>query len=383
MNDKPTVRPLRSAWGGEMTSRERFVNQMNHLPIDRSFNMPSWFWAENYREWGIFVDNGITCDREIVEFLGFDRYEIVYGSTWIDPPFEEEIIEESEGKRTIRNRDGMIAQVPADGHTTIPHFKESPIKNPEDWWRFKNERVNREHPGRIVDPESIRRQHPPDRDYPLRVDCGSLMGRIRDTLTLEGLVYAIHDYPDMVEDMVETACQLVEHFLDQVLGKIDFDAATGWEDICCRNGPLVPMWFFRDVVLPRYKRIGQRLHAAGIEIWDTDCDGDIRPWIPHFLEVGLNATYPFEVNSCGHPGEVLDRYGAEFRIIGGVDKLALKRGRDSIKEYLASLVPWVEKGGFIPMLDHACPPDIPEDDYLYYLDLKERMFGIPRALSSE
>ena len=38
-------------------------------------------------------------------------------------------------------------------------------------------------------------------------------------LTFEGLAYAIYDYPDMVEDMVETACVLVEDELDQVLGE--------------------------------------------------------------------------------------------------------------------------------------------------------------------
>ena len=39
-------------------------------------------------------------------------------------------------------------------------------------------------------------------------------------LTVEGLAYACLDYPEMVEDMVETCCQLVEHFLDQVLALV-------------------------------------------------------------------------------------------------------------------------------------------------------------------
>ncbi len=360
-----------------MTGRDRFKNQLLGGPIDRSFNMASGYWNENYRRWPVFADNGITNTQDANIFLGFDRCEIVYGSTWIDPPFEEEILSETDRTRTIRTANGVVAVVPRDGHDTLPHFKESCIRTPEDWKRLKGERLDEDHPSRQLDVDAIRARHPPDRDYPLRVDCGSMIGRIRDTLTLEELIYAIYDYPDMVEDMVETACRLTERALDQLLGEIDFDAATGWEDICCKNGPLVPMDFFRSVILPRYKRIGDRLRSAGIEIWDTDCDGDIRPLIPHFLEIGLNTTYPFEVNACGHPGDVLREYGADFKIIGGVDKMILYRGAEAIREYLESLVPWVDRGGFIPSLDHGCPPDVKQEAYLYYLDLKEKMFGTP------
>lgn len=55
------------------------------------------------------------------------------------------------------------------------------------------------------------------REYPLGVNCGSMIGKIRDMLTTEGLIYAVYDYPDMVEDMVETCCQRVEDALEQIL----------------------------------------------------------------------------------------------------------------------------------------------------------------------
>ena len=85
--------------------------------------------------------------------------------------------------------------------------------------------------------------------------------------------------------------------------------------------------------------------------------------------------FPFEVNGSGHPGKLLDEYGKDLRIMGGFDKIQLIKGKSSIKEYMESLVPYVERGGFIPFCDHRCPPDVKEEDYLYYLDLKEQMFG--------
>jgi uroporphyrinogen decarboxylase len=59
-----------------------------------------------------------------------------------------------------------------------------------------------------------------------------------------------------------------------------------------------------------------------------------------------------------------------------VDKLELGKGRDAIKAYLETLGPLIERGGYIPFCDHRCPPNVRPDDYLYYLDLKEAMFGL-------
>jgi uroporphyrinogen decarboxylase len=38
--------------------------------------------------------------------------------------------------------------------------------------------------------------------------------------------------------------------------------------------------------------------------------------------------------------------------------MALIAGREATRDWLESLVPWVERGGFIPHVDHRCPPDV-------------------------
>ena len=43
---------------------------------------------------------------------------------------------------------------------------------------------------------------------------------------------------------------------------------------------------------------------------------------------------------------------------------------------LQSIKPLVERGGYIPFCDHLCPPNVKVKNYLYYLDLKEKMFGL-------
>lgn len=371
-----SITPIRSRWKGTMTDRERFNRQMHFESVDRTFNMEFGYWDENFSLWSGFIDNNIKNNAEADIFFNFDTIAGTGGQIWIHPTFEHKVISETEDKQVIRDGNGLIAEVPKDGHSTIPHFTKSSIVTPEDWKREKEKRFSLDHPDRQIDVSAVKARHPADRDYPLGVNCGSMIGRIRDLLTFEGLAYAVYDYPEMVEDMVETACRLVEQSLDQLLPEIDFDYASGWEDIAFKNGPIVSVDFFESVVVPRYMRINEKLKKYGIDIWYTDCDGDVRPLLPGFLKGGINTLFPFEVNGCSHPGELLDEYQGVLHIMGGVDKTKLIAGRDETKAYMETLVPFVERGGYIPFCDHRCPPDVTYENYLYYLDLKEDMFGI-------
>jgi len=371
-----TITPIRPKWKGILTDRERFNRQMHYQPFDRTFNMEFGYWDENFKLWPIFYENGITRNEEADRFFNFDRYETITGNVWISPPFPNTVIEERETTRVLMNEDGLLAEVPRDGHDTIPHYIKATIVIPDDWKKVKAERFRRDDPARKLDIEALKKMYPADRDYPLGVWVGSMIGKIRDTLTFQGLAYAMYDYPEMVEDMVETACVLVEDTLDQLLPHFDFDYAAGWEDICYKSGPIVSPRFFKSIITPRYKRIHDKLKAYGIDIWWIDCDGDVRPILPYMMEGGVNCLFPYEVNSCTHPAELLKEYGKDLRIMGGVDKLELGKGRDAIKAYLETLGPLIERGGYIPFCDHRCPPNVRPDDYLYYLDLKEAMFGL-------
>ncbi|MBI2442041.1 MAG: hypothetical protein HYV35_11815 [Lentisphaerae bacterium] len=370
------IKPCRPPWKGTMSARERFNRQMHYQSVDRCFNMEFGYWDENFRQWPIFVENHITNNHEADIFFNFDPIKTVAGNIWLSPAFAWSVVSETATTRIMINDNGLYIEVPKDGHDTIPRYIKASVVTPDDWRRCKAERLRRDDPARLVDIARLKQLFPPDHDYPLGVYCGSMIGRVRDMLTFEGLAYAMYDFPEMVEDMVETACVLAEDFLDQVLPEVVFDYASNWEDICFKNGPIVSVDFFKNVVMPRYKRISKKLCAAGIDIWYSDCDGDTRPILPYFLEGGINCLFPFEVNGCAHPAELFKQYGKDLRIMGGVDKIELAKGPKAIKAYLETLAPLVARGGYIPFCDHRCPPNVKPEDYLYYLDLKERMFGL-------
>lgn len=363
-------------WKGTMTQRERFNAQMHYRSFDRTVNMEFGYWKENYSQWNIFTENGIKNESDADRFFAFEPPACVGVNLWMSRGFDEKTVKELENSLLKINPEGLLIEVPKDGHSSIPRYIRSCIETPDDWRRVKAEHFERSHSSREPDFDYFDGILKNDRDCPVGINVGSMIGKIRDLLTVEGLAYAICDYPEMVEDMVETVCCFAEDMLDKVLPRYKFDFASGWEDICCKNGPLVSMDFFKNVVYPCYRRIGRKLKQYGVDIWYLDCDGDVRPLLPYFLDAGVNCLFPYEVNSCMHPLELCDEYGKELRIMGGIDKIQMIKGKTEIKKYLESVEPLVARGGYIPFCDHRCPPDVTPENYLYYLELKEKMFGL-------
>ena len=67
-------------------------------------------------------------------------------------------------------------------------------------------------------------------------------------------------------------------------------------------------------------------------------------------------------------------------MMGGVDKVVLKGSKDDIRRELLKLKPLVEEGGYIPHVDHRVQADVPYRNYLYYLETKRDLFGIPNKV---
>jgi len=107
-----------------------------------------------------------------------------------------------------------------------------------------------------------------------------------------------------------------------------------------------------------------------VEVVIVDSDGDCRPIFDLFLEAGMNAFLPCEIAAGMEPLELRERFGNDFLIIGGIDKRALAKDFAAIEDEVMRKVPrLVEIGRFIPTVDHSCPPDIPFENYRYYVEL--------------
>jgi uroporphyrinogen-III decarboxylase len=55
-------------------------------------------------------------------------------------------------------------------------------------------------------------------------------------------------------------------------------------------------------------------------------------------------------------------------MLGGFDKRILARSREKIEQEVHRLMPLVEEGGYIGFCDHLVPPDVPLENYMFYLE---------------
>jgi uroporphyrinogen decarboxylase len=191
---------------------------------------------------------------------------------------------------------------------------------------------------------------------------------------LENIAVMMYDDPVLIEDMMEHLTELSLSVMEKALNEVQFDFASGWEDMAYNHGPMISPAMIKKYMVPRYKRITDVLHKHGIDVIYVDCDGDINEMVPLFLEGGINCMFPIEVNSGTDPVELRRRYGKDILLLGGVNKIELGKGKREIENEIKRIAPVVEEGGYIPHVDHRCPPTVSYENYLYYLELKRKAF---------
>jgi uroporphyrinogen decarboxylase len=316
--------------------------------------------------------------------FGFDgMYSAFWGTSRVPvnvgvcPGDAEETLEETDAYRIYRNGSGVVVkqfkEIPGSLHPT--QFLDYPIKTRREWRRFRDAHLDPDALGRYPEEGEwrglVRRWR--DRDEVITIDGGSFYGFLRDWIGVEGLSVMFYDDPGLVHEMVDYLAGFYTEILHRALHEVDVDMAMFWEDMCYKTGPLISPAMFREFILPGYKRVTALLVEHGVELSWVDCDGNIEALIPLWIEGGVRGFYPLEVAANMDAGRLRQEYGQEIVMWGNVDKRALARGPAAIDAEMARLAPVAASGGFIPLVDHGVPDDVPYVHYLYYLGQRERI----------
>ncbi len=74
---------------------------------------------------------------------------------------------------------------------------------------------------------------------------------------------------------------------------------------------------------------------------------------------------------------VRKKYGTSLAIQGAIDKRALIKGPDAIREEVTTkLPPLLEQGGYIAGVDHNVPPDVTFENYCCYINTMREVAGL-------
>jgi uroporphyrinogen decarboxylase len=211
---------------------------------------------------------------------------------------------------------------------------------------------------------------------PISLEVGSFYGFLREWVGSERILYMFYDDPVLIEDMMEQVLYLEIEVIKRTLKDIKVQQVTFWEDMCYKAGPLISPAMVRKFMMPRYKKITDLLHSYGVDVIYLDSDGNVEQLLPLWLEVGINLIWPFEVAAGNDVVALRKQYGRDLIIAGGIDKRALTKGKEAIREEVMSKVPFLlEMGGYFPSVDHAVPPDVTFENYCYYINLMREVAG--------
>ena len=358
-----------------LSLRERWNRTMHFEPVDRLPMMEFGYWKETLPEWHTQgLPESVRTEADAYAYFGIEQWRTAPIDMSLHPMFEEEVIEEGETCTLWRDHDGAVRKELREGTRSIPSYQRFAIESADDWKQLKP-RLDPAAPGRFPENWQTLVREYENRDYPLAVGIGSMLGKPRNWLGFERIALTFYDDPGLIDDIIETCCVCVCELLRRALKDVQFDFAAGWEDICFKNGPIISPKMFDKYVVPRYRRITDLLHAAGIDVVWTDCDGDITPLAESFLSGGINCMFPLEVVAGSDPVALRDKHGKAMLLHGGVDKMVLRRGGKAIEQELLRLKPVVDEGGFIPHVDHRCPSDVSLANYKLYLRLKRDMLN--------
>ena len=349
-----------------MNSRERFIATTHYTDRDRLYHWEMGPYEETVRRWRT---RGLPVDSDWMYYGGYDRFEIAPVSVGLYRAFERETLEETAKYEIYRDGDGVIKKklvnVPPPA---MPQYVEYSLKGREQWPEFKR-RLNPESAARFpVHWESIKGQYR-NRDFPLGISCGSLYGWLRNWMGVEGISQALYDDPGFIEQAATEITDCILGVVVKAMHGVNYDFASFWEDMAYKTSSLISPGLYREIFLPQYRRITDSLHRAGVDVLMLDSDGNVEELIPCWLEVGINFIYPMEVAAGMDVAALRKRFGKDLLIGGGMDKRILAAGKTAIKQMVDEKVDLMHEGGYVPGCDHAMPPDIPWENYVYYRQL--------------
>ena len=365
-----------------MTNRERALNILRFKDVDRMPAVHFGYWPELLVEWAqqgkIPKDlvngwgDGNEQDAELDKLIGWDFnwYRTYSGSNSLFPAFEVKVLELlADGSKRIQNSSGLIERV-KPGLSSIPSEDDYQLKDREAFetlylpkMQFSLDRI---------DVEFFRNFNETRRwDVPVGIKMGSILGDIRDMVSVAGMSYLLYDEDEnLFADIIDTYAEMQYQCIKAVLETgAKFDFAHYWEDICFKSGPLISPTVFDELCAKHYKKRNDLCKEYGIDIISLDCDGVTEKILPTWFDNGVNTMFPIEVGVWGDQfAPARAKFGKEMLGVGGMNKIVFREDKATVDAELERMQRLVDLGGFIPCPDHRLMPGSKFELVQYYAE---------------
>ena len=151
-----------------------------------------------------------------------------------------------------------------------------------------------------------------------------------------------------------------------------FDSVFWYDDMGYKGHQFFSMRTYRNILKPYHQRAIDWAHKRGIKAHLHSC-GDVRPFVPELIAMGLDALNPLEVKAGMNPIELKREYGKDLVLHGGINAVLWDQP-EAIREEMQRVVPVVkESGGYIFSSDHSVPSTVSLEDFRRITDLAKEL----------
>jgi uroporphyrinogen decarboxylase len=350
----------------EMTSRERIARMFEHREADRIPVIDSP-WESTIERW---QREGMPEDVNYVDYFDLDRVAMIAVDN--SPRYEETLIEETNEYRTATTKFGVTVKNWKHAAST-PQFLDFTIVDPESWAAAK---------GRIQ----------PDRDrinwkyleqmYPVWQRDGYWLNALlwfgfdvthSWMVGTERILFALVERPEWCQEMFS-------HLLDVNLALLDmvwdegyrFDSVFWYDDMGYRQNQFFSLNMYRELLKPYHKRAIDWAHAKGIKAHLHSC-GDVNPFVPELVGMGLDALNPLEVKAGMDPVHLKQTFGDDLVLHGGINAV-LWDDLEAITAEMNKVIPVVKQsGGYIFSSDHSVPSSVSLENFRHITNLAKEL----------
>jgi len=350
-----------------MTSHERFARMFAHQEADRIPIIDSP-WDATIERW---TREGMPAGVSYVDFFDLDRF-INMQFTDNSPRYPAQVIAETADDITYTSGWGVTMKQWKHAAST-PQFLDFTIVDADSWCKAK-ERIQ---PTRDrVHWDVLRANYRAWREQGAWISPTVWFGfDITHSWAVgtERVLLALAEDPEWIVDMFRTELDTDLALLDMVWDEgYTFDAIMWYDDMGYKQNQFFSKRMYRELLKPFHQKAIDWAHAKGIPAHLHSC-GDIRPFVPELVEMGLDALNPLEVKAGMDPLALKQQYGERLVLHGGINAVLWDQP-EAIQAEMERVVPRMkENGGYIFSSDHSVPSSVSLDDFRRIVELARRL----------
>lgn len=348
-----------------MTTHERVSRMYQHREADR-VPLMDYAWKETVSRWR---SEGMPTD----DYYGyFDLDKTAYISLDNSPRYPVQVLEETEDY-VVKTTPWGATRRNWRTMTSTPENLSFLVDSPDKWLEAKARMTPSDD---RIPWDMLKKNYKTWREEGRWITGGFWFGfdiTHSGMVGTETLLMAMLEEPEWCMDMFNHELDLDIALMNRVWeAGYHFDELHWYDDMGYKGTQFFSMQLYRELLKPAHQRAIDWGHAHGVKVRLHSC-GNINPFVPELVNMGLDALNPLEVKAGMDPVAIKKQYGDQLVLHGGINAALWEKPDELIQEIERVLPVLKENGGYIFASDHSIPPQVSFADFTRVMDVYKRL----------